>query len=92
MWLLRAKRTKGLAAKQSSHTHLSEKSSSFIQVGVAALFQLLLPKFDQNRQKNRLENPPVAFNLSTSVYSHVQNKRVYTFNDFRKIFQYTRSY
>ena len=38
MWLLGAKRTKGLAAKQSSHTHLSEKSSSFIQVGVAALF------------------------------------------------------
>ena len=34
-------------------------------------FQLLLPKFDQNRQKNRPENMPVRGHLSISV--HIAN-------------------
>ena len=38
IWLLGAKKAKGLAAKQGRHALLSEKSSSFIQEGVAAMF------------------------------------------------------
>ena len=35
---LGARRTEGVASKQSRHAPLSEKSSNFIQEGVAALF------------------------------------------------------
>ena len=45
LWLLGAKKAKGLLQNQSRHAPLSEKSSNFIQKGVAALILELALSF-----------------------------------------------